>query len=188
MSNRFSFQPTALSGLFVAQRQVLADSRGKFSRMYCLDELRQVGFERNITQINYSCTSSKGTIRGLHFQYPPHAEAKIVSCLQGEVFDVAVDLRQDSPTFLQWHGEILSADNDKSLCIPEGFAHGFQTLTDNCELLYLHTSPYQPDFEGGLNIQDPQVSIDWPLPIMELSQRDRTHPFIQESKFTGVSL
>ncbi|MEQ9237462.1 dTDP-4-dehydrorhamnose 3,5-epimerase [Coleofasciculus chthonoplastes] len=188
MSNRFSFQPTSLSGLLVAKRQANSDHRGEFSRMYCIDELSRVGFGKTIVQINHSLTRSKGTVRGLHFQYPPYAEAKIVSCLQGEVFDVAVDLRKGSPTFVHWYGEVLSADNYKSLCIPEGFAHGFQTLTDDCELLYLHTSSYQPEFEGGLHVQDPDLNIAWPLPIMELSQRDRAHPFIHDSQFGGVCL
>ena len=97
-------------------------------------------------------TASRGTVRGMHFQHPPHAETKFVSCLRGEVFDVAVDLRNGSPTFLHWHAEILSADNHRTLVIPEGFAHGFQTLSDDCEMLYFHTAAYNPEAEGGLNV------------------------------------
>ena len=128
-----------------------------------------------------------GAVRGMHFQYPPYAETKIVSCLKGEIFDVAVDIRLDSPTFLRWHGEVLSAENRKSLLIPEGFAHGFQTLTDDCELLYLHTAPYTPEAEGALNAQDPRLDITWPCAITEMSDRDRSHPFVGDD-FAGVQL
>ena len=188
MSNRLIIHSTPLSGLIVAQRKVVIDHRGQFSRIYCLDELSQFGFSKPISQINHSITKMRGAVRGLHFQFSPYAETKIVSCLQGEVFDVAVDLRVESSTFLHWYGEMLSASNHKSLCIPEGFAHGFQTLTEDCELLYVHTAPYQPDSEGGLHVQDPQLKIDWPLPISELSDRDRTHPFLAEAQFQGVQL
>ncbi|MEM1368699.1 MAG: dTDP-4-dehydrorhamnose 3,5-epimerase [Cyanobacteria bacterium P01_H01_bin.15] len=188
MSQRFDIQTTPLAGLTVTQRQVIGDSRGQFSRLYCYDELGRYGFEQTISQINHSFTAVQGTVRGLHFQYPPYAETKIVTCLRGEIFDVAVDLRADSPTFLQWHGEVLSAGNCKSLCIPEGFAHGFQTLTGECELLYLHTAAYCPEAEGALHVQDPKLGIPWPLPIAELSDRDRHHSFIQDSQFSGVSV
>jgi len=126
-------------------------------------------------------------VRGMHFQYPPHAEVKIVSCLRGEVFDVAVDLRQSSPTFLEWHGEIIAADNHKSVVIPEGFAHGFQTLGEECELLYFHTASYQADSEGGLNVQDKKLAIQWPLPITGQSPRDLAQPMIDDD-FAGVVL
>jgi dTDP-4-dehydrorhamnose 3,5-epimerase len=121
----------------------------------------------------------------MHFQHPPHAETKLVSCLRGEVFDVAVDLRHNSPTFLRWHAERLSADNHKTLVIPEGFAHGFQTLTDDCEMLYFHTAAYQPGAEGGLNAQDPRLAIEWPLPVVGLSPRDAVYQFLGED-FSGV--
>lgn len=129
----------------------------------------------------------KGSLRGMHFQHAPSAEMKFVSCLRGEVFDVAVDLRPDSSTFLQWHAEVLSADNRKTLAIPEGFAHGFQTLADDCEMFYLHTAVYNQAAEGGLNPQDPALAIAWPLPITELSVRDSTHSMI-EAGFSGVRL
>jgi dTDP-4-dehydrorhamnose 3,5-epimerase len=140
---------------------------------------------RSIVQINHTLTSKRGTVRGLHFQYPPHAETKIVSCLRGEVFDVAVDLRQDSPTFLHWHAEILSANNHRTLLIPEGFTHGFQTLTEDCELLYFHTTAYQLGSKGGLNAQDPRLDIRWPEAVIELSSRDAAHPLLTEG-FVGV--
>jgi dTDP-4-dehydrorhamnose 3,5-epimerase len=176
---------TPLAGLKVVQRRCIEDSRGYFSRIFCADELRESGFPGAIAQINQTLTRRCGAVRGMHFQNPPHTETKVVSCLKGRVFDVAVDLRRGSPTFLAWHGEILSADNRKSLLIPEGFAHGFQTLTDDCELLYLHSAPYAPAAEGALNARDPRLSIDWPLPLGEMSERDRQHPNI-DFDFPGI--
>ena len=126
----------------------------------------------------------RGTVRGLHFQRPPHAEDKYVSCLRGEVYDVAVDLRRGSATFLRWHAEKLSAANRRSLLVPRGFAHGFQALTDDCELIYLHTHRHVPASEGALNVRDPALAIDWPLPIVELSERDASHPFVDPA-FAG---
>jgi dTDP-4-dehydrorhamnose 3,5-epimerase len=184
---RFDFTQTSLPGLMRVQRKPIADRRGFFSRFFCAEEFDKVGLTKPIVQINHSMTHAKGAVRGLHFQYPPCAEDKIVSCMRGSVFDVAVDLRNGSPTFLQWHGEILSAENQKSLLIPQGFAHGFQTLITDCELIYLHSMPYVPDCEGALHAQDPQLKILWPLPISELSERDRAHPLIG-AEFTGLTL
>lgn len=169
------------------QRKVVEDHRGFLSRFYCAEEFRWAGINKPIAQINHTLTRNKGVVRGLHFQHPPHAEIKLVSCLKGEVWDVAVDLRHDSPTFLQWYGEILSAENRKSLLIPEGYAHGFQTLTEDCELIYLHTAAYHPEAEGALNVADPRLNIAWPLPIDDISERDRTHQFIG-SDFPGIVL
>ncbi len=184
---RFDFIATPLAGLVLVQRKATEDQRGFLSRFYCDDEFRQAGLAKAIAQINQTLTRSKGAVRGLHFQYTPYAEAKLVSCLHGEIFDVAVDLRRGSPTFLHWHGEVLSATNRKSLLIPEGFAHGFQTLTADCELIYLHTAPYHPESEGALNVADPELHIAWPLEIAEISDRDRNHPFINQT-FQGVSI
>ena len=111
-------------------------------------------------QINHTLTGRRGTVRGMHYQRPPHAETKFISCLRGEVFDVAVDLRHDSPTFLRWHAEVLSAENHRTLVVPEGFAHGFQTLAEDCELLYLHTAAFAADSEGALNANDPRPILD----------------------------
>jgi dTDP-4-dehydrorhamnose 3,5-epimerase len=183
----FDFLPTPLDGLWVIQRKPIEDQRGFFYRFFCAEEFAQVGWKKPIAQINHTQTKNKGVVRGLHFQYPPHAECKIVSCLRGEVFDVAVDIRKGSPTFLQWHAETLSAQNQRSLLITEGFAHGFQTLIDNCEMFYLHSAPFQPQAEGALHVLDPMIGIAWPIAVMELSDRDRTHPFI-DSDFEGISL
>ena len=176
--SRFDFIATPLAGLIVVQRKPIEDERGFFTRFYCAEEFANVGWTKPIAQMNHTLTCRRGTVRGLHFQYAPHAEAKLVSCLKGEIFDVAVDLRPDASTYLRWHGEILSADNRRSLLIPEGFAHGYQTLTDDCELFYLHSSPYRADAEGGLNVNDPKLGIAWPSAIGYLSERDRSHPML----------
>ena len=187
VSSRFVIQATSLSGLNVVERKLLGDSRGYLERMFCTEELRSVFGERSILQINHTLTQTKGTVRGMHFQYAPHAEMKLVSCLRGLVFDVAVDLRKGSPTFLHWHAELLNGENHKTLVIPEGFAHGFQTLTDDCEMLYLHTAAYAPDAEAGLNPKDLRLAIAWPLPITEMSLRDAAHlPIVAD--FEGIKL
>jgi len=187
MSTRFDILDTPLSGLRVLQRKPIGDSRGYLERLFCDEELQALAPGKHIAQINHTMTASRGTVRGMHYQRPPHAEIKFVSCLRGEVFDVAVDLRHNSPTFLHWHAELLSADNHKTLVIPEGFAHGFQTLTDDCEMLYFHTATYQPGAEGGLNAQDPRLAIHWPLPVAGLSPRDAAHPMLDDG-FIGVTL
>jgi dTDP-4-dehydrorhamnose 3,5-epimerase len=179
--------PTPLVGLQVIQRGRIEDVRGYFSRFFCADELRHVGFMGAVAQINQTMTHRSGAVRGMHFQNPPHAEIKLVSCLRGRVFDVAVDLRRGSPTFLSWHSVILSGENRKTLLIPEGFAHGFQTLEDDCELLYIHSKPYCPGSEGALNALDPLLAINWPLPIGEMSIRDLQHPNL-EPDFPGIEL
>ena len=187
MSQRFDFQKTPLDGLFKIDRKPIKDSRGAFSRFFCIEEFKEVRFNNSIQQINHSITKQKGTVRGLHFQYPPFSETKIVSCMKGVVFDVAVDLRQHSPTFLQWHAEILSAENQSALFIPDGFAHGFQTLEDNCELLYLVSNIYSPDSEGGVHSLDSKIAINWPLEVAKMSKRDRIQPYIDKA-FKGIEL
>ena len=187
MSSSFDILDTPLDGLKLVQRKPVGDHRGYLERMFCEEELQSLIPGKGIVQINHTLTSKRGTVRGLHFQYPPHAETKIVSCLRGEVFDLAVDLRQGSPTILRWHAEILNANNHRSLLIPEGFAHGFQTLTEDCELIYFHTAAYQPDAEGGLNAQDPRLEIHWPEAVTELSSRDAAHPLVAAA-FAGVTV
>lgn len=187
MSSRLEFLPTALANLTVIRRQPFKDARGSFDRLFSAEEFRELGLSKPIVQINHSVTHRQGAVRGLHFQDAPHAETKFVSCIRGKIFDVAVDLRPDSATFLRWHGVVLSAENRQALYIPEGFAHGFQTLEDDCELLYFHTDYYVPTSEGALNVSDPRLAITWPLPIAEISERDRSHPFVGP-EFAGVSL
>ncbi len=185
--SRFAITDLPLNGLKRVERQRLGDSRGFLSRIFCAKELAQVGWHKPIAQINHTYTAKCGTVRGMHFQHPPHAEMKLVSCLHGEVWDVAVDLRRGSPTFMRWHAECLSADNGFALLIPEGFAHGFQTLSDDVELLYCHSVAYVPDAEAGLNPMDQRLAIHWPLPITERSARDSHHPMLNE-QFSGLGL
>ena len=187
MTFRFDIHTTPIEGLIVLQRKPLGDNRGYLERMFCQKELEKLLGGKTVVQINHTLTSRAGTVRGMHFQYPPYAETKFVSCIRGEVSDVAVDLRSGSPTFLQWHAEILTADNHKTLIIPEGFAHGFQTLTDDCEMIYFHTVAYHPEAECDLNARDPRLAITWPRPIAEQSPRDESHPFLKDD-FEGVAL
>lgn len=184
---RFEFSKTKLPGLMLVQRTAMEDHRGFLSRLYCAEEFANAGIEKSIVQINHTLTEEKGSVRGLHFQHPPHTEMKFVSCVKGEIWDIAVDLRKNSSTFLQWHAEILTAKNRKSLLIPEGFAHGFQTLTNDCEIIYLHTSAYCGESEGALNIEDPVLKISWPQAITDVSQRDRSHPFIPDN-YQGIEI
>ena len=179
------FTSLPLSGAYIIEPQPFKDKRGLFARIFCKDELKAVGHTKDIVQMNYSLTVEKGAVRGMHFQYPPKAEIKIVKCLRGAVFDVIIDLRRNSPTLLKWHGEILSDENMKMMYIPEGFAHGFQTLKENCELLYLHTEFYSPECEGGVRFDDPKVGIKWPLEVTDISERDKMHPLLSED-FSGI--
>lgn len=187
MSDRFDLAITPIAGLHVLQRKPIGDRRGYLERLYCANELEALVPNRQILQVNHTFTANRGTVRGLHFQHPPHAETKFVHCLRGRVFDVAVDLRRGSPTFLQWHAEVLEAGNHKTFVIPEGFAHGFQTLSDDCEMLYFHTATYRPEVEGGLNAQDPRIAVSWPMPVSGLSPRDAAHPMLEE-EFMGVAI
>ena len=181
MTDRFDANPTPLSGLQVIDRKPIGDARGWFERFFCVDEFAALGLQKSIVQMNRTLTQKKGAVRGMHFQRNPHLETKIVSCLRGAVWDVALDLRAGSPTYLKWHAEVLSADNHRAYFIPDGFAHGFQALTDDCELLYLHTERFAPGVADGLNPADPALSIDWPLGIdthTELSESDRKRPLL----------
>jgi dTDP-4-dehydrorhamnose 3,5-epimerase len=178
---------TPLPGLSLVTRTVLGDERGHFERIFCQDELKDFLGSKHVEQANYSFTRRRGTVRGMHFQYPPAAEKKLVSCLRGKVWDVAVDIRKGSPTFGKWYAAELSSENHRSLAISEGFAHGFQSLTDDCELLYLHTHSFDPGREGAIDALDSRLAIEWPLEITERSERDRNHPAMN-SEFEGVDL
>ncbi len=185
MSQQFNFVETPLYGLIRVDRKPIYDQRGFFSRFFCAEAFKEIGFSKPIAQMNHTLSKQMGTIRGMHFQSTPYIETKIVSCIQGEIFDVAIDIRKSSRTFLQWYGEVLSSENQSSLYIPEGFAHGFQTLTDDCQLIYLHSDYYTPKAESAINALDPMIGIDWPLNITEISDRDRHHPFLN-AQFEGV--
>ena len=185
--SRFKITETTISDLRVIERNPVGDDRGYLERLFCSEELKPFIGNRNIQQINHTLTVKAGTVRGMHYQNLPHAEMKLVSCLRGEVFDVAVDLRKGSSTFLKWHAVILSETNHLTIAIPEGFAHGFQALTDNCELLYFHTAAYEPSSEAGLNALDLRLAIKWPQPISKQSVRDQQYRLVT-CDFSGVAI
>jgi dTDP-4-dehydrorhamnose 3,5-epimerase len=185
--SRFQVADTPLAGLKVLTRQQLGDERGFLSRLFCADELRALGWDAPVAQVNHTHTRQRGTVRGMHYQVPPHAEIKLVTCLRGEVWDVAVDLRQGSPSFLRWHAELLSGDNGLALLIPRGFAHGFQTQTADVDMLYCHSAAYASQYEAGLRPTDARLAIAWPLAVQGLSARDMAHPLLTDD-FEGVRL
>lgn len=176
--NRLKFTKTPFDGLLLIERVPLSDHRGFFSRIYCNDELNNAGIDFNIRQINHSYTKSRGTIRGMHFQSPPYSEAKIISCIQGSIFDVAVDIRKESLTYMKWYGIYLNEGDSKSILIPKGFAHGFQTLADNTHLIYLHSNSFHENSENGINPFDPVIGILWPEETSNMSERDKEFPMI----------
>ena len=187
MEHVLNIIPTALPGVQIVETTPFVDQRGAFARLFCANELAALIGERHVVQINHSRTRSVGAIRGLHYQLAPHAEMKLVRCIRGKVWDVAVDLRTGSGTRLQWHAEELSAQNGRMLVIPEGCAHGFQVLEEDSELLYLHTAFYTPASEHGARFDDPRLAIGWPLPPVDLSERDRGHPLLT-AEFSGVGI
>ncbi|NJS35663.1 MAG: dTDP-4-keto-6-deoxy-D-glucose epimerase [Brachymonas sp.] len=176
MSQLLKFRDTPLHGVKVMTRTVRQDERGGFARLFCAQELKEAGWSDQVAQINWSHTSKAGTVRGLHFQQSIAAEDKLVTCISGAVWDVAVDLRLQSPTYLQWHAETLSAENYQAMLLPKGVAHGFQSLESNSCLLYVHSYPYTPELESGLRADDPKLKIAWPLAFSEWSARDRQLP------------
>ncbi len=181
------FTETNLSGLFVIDVEAHRDERGEFFRTFCKREFKATGEVKEFVQCNHSVNIKKGTIRGMHYQVPPFGECKLIRCIRGAVFDVAVDLRQSSPTFLQWFGLELSERNRKMIYIPEGFAHGFQTLSDHAELLYQHTSFYEPSAEGGIRYSDKAIDIRWPLAEGSVSLKDKNYPLL-DLNYTGIKI
>ncbi len=177
----------ALGIVAMIERQATSDDRGSFGRLFCRDDMKPFGWNKPVAQVNVSRTTTAGSVRGLHYQLPPHAEIKYVSCLKGAIFDVAVDLRCHSTTFLQWCGFELSAENRRGLIIPEGFAHGFQALTNDVEMVYFHSTTYAKQADSGLNVLDPRLAIQWPLPVSGLSDKDANSALITEA-FKGVDL
>ncbi|MGB3705903.1 MAG: dTDP-4-dehydrorhamnose 3,5-epimerase family protein [Castellaniella sp.] len=186
-STRFSFRSSPLPGVWEADRMPIFDARGSFARFFCRDEFLKLGMDIFPTQMNFSKSNLAGTIRGMHFQYMPNAETKVVTCMSGSVFDVAVDLRYNSPTFLQWFGVTLSSARQNSLIIPPGVAHGFQSLVDQAEILYIVTSTYSSSLEGGLHPLDPGIGIHWPLPPAEISERDMQRDYIDVTMYAGLT-
>jgi dTDP-4-dehydrorhamnose 3,5-epimerase len=180
-----TFTPTPLAGSFVIDLSPFKDSRGWFARTYCKNEFQQIGHTKEWVQLNHSATFAKGTVRGMHYQLPPCQEIKMVRCIAGAIYDVIIDLRKNSASFLQWFAVELSAQNKKMLYVPEGFAHGFQTLTDNCEIIYHHTQFFTPSAEAGIRYNDVKINIQWPGAVTEISERDAKHPLL-ENNFKGI--
>jgi dTDP-4-dehydrorhamnose 3,5-epimerase len=172
------FLATALPGAFVLEPQPMADERGLFARTFCAREFAEHGLTSRLVQCSVSYNRQKGTLRGLHYQRSPHEEAKLVRCTAGAVYDVIVDLRPGSSTYLQHFGVELSARSRRSLFVPEMFAHGFQTLEDDTEVFYQMSQFYAPDHAAGLRYNDPELGIAWPLPVSVMSDKDRTWPLV----------
>jgi dTDP-4-dehydrorhamnose 3,5-epimerase len=185
---KLNFTETPLKGAWIIEPNLFIDHRGFFGRIFCTEEFKQHGLKHELLQSNHSMSKGKGTIRGMHYQRPPFAETKMVKCVKGRIFDVIVDVRKDSPTFLQWYGAELTAENKKMMYIPEGFAHGFQALEEEVEIIYLVTAPYAPDHERGVRFDDPKVNIQWPITTdIITSDKDRAVPLLTD-EFEGIEL
>jgi dTDP-4-dehydrorhamnose 3,5-epimerase len=169
-------------GPALVRRTPLIDDRGAFARIFCAEALAEIGWPGPVSQINHSRTTRRGTVRGLHFQLPPHAEAKLVICIRGAVHDVAVDIRVGSPTRYAHVSAELSAETATAMYVPEGFAHGFQALSDDVELIYVHSAPYNAAAEADLRHDDPKLAIAWPLPVVGISTRDASFPLIADAE------
>ncbi len=170
------FNKTPLDGAYTIDLEKRGDDRGFFARLFCEKEFSAAGLETRFVQINNSSSATRGTLRGMHFQLPPAAEVKVVRCIKGALYDVIVDLRPDSPTFMRWFGAELSAENRRMMYVPRGFAHGFITLADDTEAFYLVSAFYAPECERGLRFDDPAVGIEWPLSPTEMSEKDKSWP------------
>jgi dTDP-4-dehydrorhamnose 3,5-epimerase len=171
------FTETDVLGVTVIDLEPLQDDRGFFARSFCRRQFEEQGLHPEVVQCNISGNNREGTLRGLHLQLPPHQEAKLIRCTRGSIWDVAVDLRADSPTYLRWFGAELTADNRRMLYVPEGCAHGFQSLTDATEVFYQISAAYEPDAQAGVRWDDPAFGIQWPATeFRSMSARDRTWP------------
>lgn len=173
------FLATGLSGARLVELQKITDERGFFARSWCAEEFRAAGLDAGIEQANISFNRRAGTMRGMHYQGAPSAEAKVVRCTRGSIYDAIVDLRPDSATYRKWFGVELTADNHLALFVPAAFAHGFQTLEDETEVHYLMSAPYDPQAARGLRHDDPAIGIEWPLPVTEISVKDTTWPLLE---------
>lgn len=178
---------TKLTGCFLIEPEPFVDTRGSFARLFCAQELKEIMGDRKIVNMNQSSNTFKGTVRGLHYQLPPHAEMKLVRCVKGRIFDVAVDIRKDSPTFLEWVGFELTENNMNTLVIPEGFAHGFQALTEGATVSYLVTAFFNKEADRGLHPEDPRLAIQWPLKPEHMSAKDSGKAFIDD-RFEGLHI
>lgn len=181
------FIDTSFDGLWVIEPEIKSDTRGFLTRLFCKNEFSSINFNQEFVQENLTLTKVKGTFRGFHYQSPPFAEKKLVRCVRGKVIDIAIDLRKDSRTFLKSFSIELDSEKLNMILIPEGFAHGFQTLTDDCLMLYLHTNFYNANYELGIRYDEPIINISIPLTIKEISERDKNHPFLS-NEFEGIIL
>lgn len=172
------FNETSIQGVYIIDLERLKDDRGFFARAFCAQEFEERGLKPAVAQCNMSFNYKQGTVRGLHFQIAPATETKLLRCTQGAIYDVIVDLRKDSPTYLSHVGVKLSAENRRALYVPEMFAHGYQTLTDNAEVTYQVSEFYTPGYERGLRYSDPKLAIDWPLPVSTVSHKDANWPLL----------
>ncbi len=184
---KFEIEKTEIVGLNILRLSKHSDTRGSFQKIFSAVDYSELGLSQNIKQINRSYSKKRGTIRGMHFQKWPYTEAKYVTCISGSIFDVAVDLRKNSKTFCCWSSQVLTSGKGQVFCIPPGFAHGFQTLEDNVEVLYLHTEEYVPNSEDGIAPNDPRIAIDWPLDVTIISDRDASFVHIDEY-FEGINI
>jgi dTDP-4-dehydrorhamnose 3,5-epimerase len=174
-----TLEPTKIEGLFVLHRSLFRDQRGTFTRLFGADEIADAGRPTNAVHVNTSTSLEVGTLRGIHFQYPPYAEAKVVACTAGAIWDIGVDLRPDSPTQFQWFGSILTPENGLSMVIPEGFGHAFITLELNSTAVYVVSAPYAPKHESGIRFDDPTLAIEWPITPKVISEKDRAWESIE---------
>mgnify|MGYP001581526601 CR=1 FL=1 len=174
------FNKTKIDGLYIIEPEPRVDERGSFTRIFCIEESAKKGLVFNIVQINQSFTKKRGVIRGMHFQKEPKSEGKIVQCLKGKIYDVAIDLRKDSQTYGKWLGEELTEDNKKMFYIPKGFAHGLQTLTDNCEVQYFMSEFYSSENASGVRWSDKFFDIKWPIKNAVLSEKDKNWPLVED--------
>jgi dTDP-4-dehydrorhamnose 3,5-epimerase len=181
------FHASPLHGAYTIELEKRGDDRGFFARLFCQREFENAGLVFSTVQINNSLSARAGTLRGMHYQLPPAAETKVVRCLRGALYDVIIDLRPDSPTFCRWFGAELTADNRLMMLVPCGFAHGFLTLTDDTEALYLVSAFYAPEQERGVRFDDARFGIDWPRTPVDISQKDRCWPDL-EPAFHGLEL
>jgi len=167
------FTETKLNGAFIIDLELIKDERGFFARTWCKNEFEAHGLNINLVQCNTSFNKKKGTLRGMHYQAPPYEEAKLVRCTMGAVYDVIIDIRKESKTFMQWFASELTAQNRKMLYVPEGFAHGFQTLEDNTEVFYQMSEFFHPNHSAGIRWDDPAINIKWPIPEVVISKKDK---------------
>ena len=178
---------TPLKGAYIIELEPYRDSRGLFARTFCKNEFKKIGHNKEFVQFNHSVTLNKGTIRGMHYQAPPSSEIKLIRCVKGSVYDVMIDIRADSSTFLNYYSVELNESNMKMIYIPEGFAHGFQTLEHDTQLIYHHTQFYTPEDERGIRFNDPLLEINWPLEPVNMTEKDMNYPII-DNKFKGIKV